>query len=91
MPGSRPIHARVNVQRLALATQVALVVVLTVSGGLLLRSLTVLLDVDPGFNPRGAMAIRVDPAGRLQGPGRLPFFNQVIESVEACPASNRRR
>ena len=31
------------------------------------------------------MAIRVDPAGRLQAPARLPFFNQVIESVEAVP------
>ena len=78
-------------QRLALATQVALVIVLTVTGGLLLRSLTALLDVDPGFNPRGAMAIRVDPAGRLHGPGRLPFFNQVIERVEAVPVSNRQR
>ncbi len=75
----------VYVQRLALATQVALVIVLTVTGGLLLRSLTALLDVDPGFNPRGAMAIRVDPAGRLNGPARLPFFNQVIERVEAVP------
>ena len=31
------------------------------------------------------MAIRVDPAGRLKGPDRLPFFNQVIERVEAVP------
>ena len=76
---------RSHLQRLALAIQVAVVVVLTVSGGLLLRSLAELLDVDPGFNPRGAMAIRVDPAGRLPGPARLPFFNQVIESVQAVP------
>ncbi len=75
----------VYVQRLALATQVALVLVLTVTGGLLLRSMIGLLNVDPGFNPRGAMAIRVDPAGRLKGPDRLPFFNQVIERVEAVP------
>ncbi len=73
----------VNVQRFALATQVALVVVLTVTGGLLLRSLAALLEVDPGFDPRGVMAIRVDPAGRLEGPARLPFFSEVIESVEA--------
>ena len=72
-------------QRLALVTQVAVVMVLTVTGGLLLRSLTSLLDVDPGFDPRGAMAIRVDPAGRLSGPDRLPFFNQVIERVAAVP------
>ncbi len=75
----------VFVQRLALATQVAVVVVLTVGGGLLLRSLAALLDVDPGFDARGAMAVRVDPAGRLQGPARLPFFNQVLQSVEAVP------
>jgi predicted permease len=75
----------VYAQRLALVVQVALVMVLTVTGGLLLRSLTALLDVDPGFNPRGAMAIRVDPAGRLKGPDRLPFFNQVLEQVRIVP------
>jgi predicted permease len=75
----------VHVQRLALVTQVALVIVLTVTGGLLLRSLTALLDVDPGFNPRGAMAIRVDPAGRLKAPDRLPFFDQVLERVGTFP------
>ena len=75
----------VYVQRLALATQVALVLVLTVTSGLLLRSMIGLLSVDPGFNPRGAMAIRVDPAGRLIGPDRLPFFNQVVERVQAVP------
>jgi predicted permease len=75
----------VYVQRLAVVVQVALVMVLTVTGGLLLRSLTGLLDVDPGFDPRGAMAIRVDPAGRLKGPDRLPFFNEVIERVAAVP------
>ena len=75
----------VYAQRVALVTQVAIVMVLTVTGGLLLRSLTALLDVDPGFNPRGAMAIRVDPAGRLKGPDRLPFFNQVLERVAAVP------
>jgi predicted permease len=78
---ARAVHA----QRVALVTQVALVIVLTVTGGLLLRSLTALLDVEPGFNPRGAMAIRVDPAGRLEGPDRLPFFNQLLERVRAVP------
>jgi putative ABC transport system permease protein len=73
----------VYAQRLALVVQVAMVIVLTVTGGLLLRSLMALLDVDPGFNPRGAMAIRVDPAGRLNGADRLPFFTRVLERVGA--------
>jgi putative ABC transport system permease protein len=84
-PGITPNPRAAYVQRVALTTQVALVIVLTVTGGLLLRSLTELLGVDPGFNPRGAMAIRVDPAGRLAGRDRLPFFGQVIESVERVP------
>jgi predicted permease len=74
------------VQRLALVVQAAVVIVLAVAGGLLVRSLVKLLDVDPGFNPRGAMAIRVDPAGRLPGPARLPFFDRVLDSVRAVPA-----
>jgi putative ABC transport system permease protein len=83
--GITPEPRAVYAQRLALVVQVALVVVLTVTGGLLMRSFIALLDVDPGFNARGAMAIRVDPAGRLTGPNRLPFFNQVIERVAAVP------
>jgi predicted permease len=83
--GITPEPRAVYAQRLALVVQVALVLVLTVTGGLLMRSFIALLDVDPGFNPRGAMAIRVDPAGRLTGPNRLPFFNQVIERVAAVP------
>lgn len=91
LDGLRP-HAGITtepraafMQRAALATQVAVVIVLMVTGGLLLRSLTALLDVQPGFNPHNAMAIRIDPAGRLKGPDRLPFFNRVIERVAAVP------
>jgi predicted permease len=72
-------------QRLALAIQAAVVIVMTVAGGLLVRSLAELLDVDPGFAPRGAMAIRVDPAGRLDGPDRMPFFDRVLDGVRAVP------
>jgi predicted permease len=84
-PGITTDRRAVSVQRLALATQVAIVIVLTVAGGLLLRSLTMLVKVDPGFNPLGAMAIRVDPAGRVAAPARLPFFDRVLENVRAVP------
>jgi putative ABC transport system permease protein len=84
-PGTANDRGGAYVQRLALATQVALVVVLMVAGGLLLRSLTKLLSVDPGFSPHGAMAIRVDPAGRVKPPARLQFFDRVLDSVTAVP------
>lgn len=75
----------VYMQRLALVIQVALVVVLAAAGGLLLRSLANLVNVDPGFTPRGAMAIRVDPAGRIARPARLAFFDRLVEHVGAVP------
>ena len=82
----RRIRARVYVQRLALATQVALVIVLTVTGGLLLRSL------DGAAQRRS----RIQPARRDGDPrrsgrtsaragARLPFFDRVLESVGAVP------
>jgi predicted permease len=75
----------VYTQRLALATQVAAVVVLSIAGALLLRSMSKLGVVDPGFDPRGVMAMRVDPAGRLPAAARLPFFDRVRERVAAVP------
>lgn len=84
-PGITTDRRAASVQRLALATQVAVVIVLTVAGGPLLRSLMTLVNVNPGFSPRGAMAIRVDPAGRVPPPARLQFFNRVLENVRAVP------
>ena len=75
----------VYTQRLALSTQVAAVIVLSMAGGLLLRSMAKLISVDPGFDPRGVMAMRVDPASRLPAAARLPFFPRVLETVAAVP------
>ena len=78
---SRATHA----QLLALVAQVAFALVLTVTASLLLRSLIGLLRIDPGFQPRGVVAMRVDPAGRLAPAARLPFFNRLLESASAVP------
>lgn len=84
-PGVTPDRRTALVQRMALGLQVTVVVVLTGVSGLLVRSLVALLEVDPGFNPRGAMAIRVDPAGRLAPLLRLQFFDRVLERVRSLP------
>jgi predicted permease len=80
-----PDRRAVVAQRSALAIQVALALVLTTAGGLLVRSITLLLAVDPGFRAEGAIAIRVDPAGRLRVPQRYPFFVEVLTAVRAVP------
>ena len=83
--GVTPDRRAANVQRLAIAAQVAFALILTTAGVLLLRSFSALLDVDPGFTPHGAIAVRVDPAGRLAPPARLPFFTRLVEEVSAVP------
>jgi predicted permease len=83
--GITPDRRAAHVQRATLAAQVAFALILTAAGALLVRSLSELVDVDPGFSPSGAIALRVDPAGRLPGPDRLPFFARVLEEVSALP------
>jgi putative ABC transport system permease protein len=72
-------------QRLGLAAQVAFALLLTSAGGLMVRSFVALLQVDPGFKPQGVIAMRVDPAGRLAPPARMPFFDQLLSRVSAVP------
>jgi len=64
----RAIHS----QRFALAAQVAVAVLLTVTGGLLVRSLVSLLRVDPGFRTEGVVAMRVDRQSWIFRNGRHP-------------------
>lgn len=50
---------RIRGRDMLVVTQVALSIVLLVSGGLLARSLTALLGTDPGFDPGGTLTLRV--------------------------------
>ena len=68
-------------------TQVALALLLLVGAGLLLKSLNRLQAVDPGFNPRNLLTVRVSvPLQRYDSdPKFINFFRQLIEKVEAIP------
>lgn len=60
--------------------------VLLVGGGLLLRSFVSVLDVDLGFEPRDAIAWRVDTNRPFENSAeRIAFYDQLIASVEAVP------
>ncbi len=78
-------HGAARVQRTALAAQIAFALILTAAGALLARSFIRLIEVDPGFSTQGVVALRVDPAGRLAGPERLPFFARVLEEISVVP------
>lgn len=62
------------------AGQFALAVVLLHGAGLLLRSLSRLEDVRPGFDPQGVLTAELSlPGGRYEGDARqLQFFDQLL-------------
>ena len=71
-------------------SEVALACVLLVGAGLLLRSFLRVLDIDLGFQPDHAAAIRVDyddsaPTGDARTAKRTEIFQQVIARVSALP------
>ena len=76
-----------RVTPLLVGTQIALAVVVTVGSGLMLRSLSTLLAVDPGIDGEGVLAFKpTPPAGRYpDGLAFHAFFDRVSERVAALP------
>lgn len=72
---------------LLVGVQIALAVVVTIGSGLMLRSLTSLLAVDPGVDGENVMAFRpVPPGGRYpDGPAFREYYLQVTRRVAALP------
>jgi putative ABC transport system permease protein len=71
-------------------SQLALSLVLLLGAGLLLRSMTRLLAVDPGFDPRGLLTLRlslpdVQYRYRDQGPKIAAFYQELEEAVSRLP------
>ncbi len=69
-------------------SEVALACVLLIGAGLLLRSFLRVLDVDLGFQPDRAAAIRVeydDGGGKGAGARRGAIFEEIIRRVKAIP------
>jgi predicted permease len=59
-------------------SELAFACILLVGAGLLLRSFARVLDVNPGFQPERAAALRVDPSFRIAS---LPQQNSVIDEM----------
>lgn len=68
-------------------TQVALALVLLIGAGLLIKSLKKLEAVDPGFNPRGLLTMRVSlPARKYDSEQKtINFFARALEEISALP------
>ena len=68
------------------ACEVAFACVLLVGAGLLIRSFLRVLDVDLGFQPRNAGALRIDPSRRRSTQGlRNAYFDEALRRVNSMP------
>lgn len=67
--------------------EVALALTLIVGAGLMLRTLWNLSAVDPGFEPRNVLTLKVQPTGATfgAGEGRTEFYRRVFGRLEALP------
>lgn len=87
--GSRSVSASrgANRMRSALVTfEVALSVVLLCGAGLMLRSLSRLMDVHLGFEPRQVLTARVSAPSQLHGREEIgPYFDRLIGDVSGLP------
>jgi putative ABC transport system permease protein len=74
-------------RRAIVVTEIVLVSVLLTGAGLLVRSLSRILDVDPGFTSENVMSLRVDPS-RVEHPTletRNAYFDTVLQHVRSVP------
>ncbi|MBE0660145.1 MAG: ABC transporter permease [Bryobacteraceae bacterium] len=69
-------------------SEVALASVLLVGSGLLLRSFLSLIELDPGFQPGTAVAVRIDPNTQYSKASREPnlqYFSEALRRVRSAP------
>jgi predicted permease len=75
-------------QRVFVAVEMALALMLLVGAGLMIRTLFALWDVDPGFNPRGVMTFSVAPPSSLakENPAAIhAFVRQMHLQIASTP------
>jgi len=78
---------RNRIGNLLIVSEVALALVLLIGGGLLLRSLWQLRQVDPGFDYRNALAVTIQlPEKKYAEADRINLFNQLLlQQISALP------
>jgi predicted permease len=80
--------ARSGTQRVLVAIELAMAVILLVGAGLMIRSLTRLWSVNPGFNPENVATFYLSLAPSMQrsSPDAIRAdFHQVAETIAAVP------
>jgi putative ABC transport system permease protein len=72
-------------RHLLVVSEVALALVLLVGAGLLIKSFSRLLDVNPGFRAEGVLTFQVTLTGEKSSPQKISFIKQIVERLKALP------
>jgi len=86
--GARGASGNSGLSRGALVVaEVALTLVLLVGAGLLIRSLWRVMQINPGFDPEGALTMQVSlPESEYGGSSRkIAFYRQLLERLKSVP------
>jgi predicted permease len=82
-----PARRHTNLVRLFVSTEVALVLVLLLGTGLLVRSAWSVWQVDPGFDPKNLLTMTISlPENKFEWNHNAVFARRVIESVGSLPS-----
>lgn len=85
--GASADRRQATVRELLMASEIALSLVLVAGAGLMVRSLSTLQSLDPGFDPQGVLAFTASVQGtpRAQPERRPLFFTELAERLSAIP------
>jgi putative ABC transport system permease protein len=84
--GTRGSTRRGRIRNTLVAAEVALALVLLAGAGLLVRSFTKLLEVDPGFRATRLLTFRVGvPSDVYKPPQRVEFFEELRNRIRRLP------
>jgi putative ABC transport system permease protein len=88
--GSTGGHRRLQLKGLLVISQVALSLLLLICAGLLVRSFSQLLHVDPGFDAHNVLTMKVSlPTVKYAKPEQqIAFFDEMLRKVAALPGVN---
>jgi len=78
-------RARSGIRSALVVSEIAFACVLLVSAGLLVRSFLRVLDVNLGFQPERAAAVRVDPDPHMARQAIPAYFSDVLRRARAVP------
>jgi putative ABC transport system permease protein len=76
---------RNRLRRLLIVSEVALALVLLIGAGLLVKSFSRLMEVNPGFRTDGVLTFQVTLPGGKSSPQKVNFIEQIVERLKALP------